>query len=51
MKFGTFVFPVVPNPANDGQGIQDALTEARVSEELGMDAVWVAEHHFDGNCV
>jgi alkanesulfonate monooxygenase SsuD/methylene tetrahydromethanopterin reductase-like flavin-dependent oxidoreductase (luciferase family) len=22
-----------------------------VSEELGMDAVWVAEHHFDGNCV
>lgn len=51
MKFGTFVFPVNPDPAKDGQGIQDALTEARVSEELGMDAVWVAEHHFDGNCV
>ena len=51
MKFGTFVFPVVPDPTKDGQGIQDALEEARVSEELGMDAVWVAEHHFDGNCV
>jgi alkanesulfonate monooxygenase SsuD/methylene tetrahydromethanopterin reductase-like flavin-dependent oxidoreductase (luciferase family) len=51
MKFGTFVFPVVPDPAKDGQGIQDALEEARVSEEIGMDAVWVAEHHFDGNCV
>jgi len=51
MKFGTFVFPVCPDPAKDRQGIQDALEEARVSEALGMDAVWVAEHHFDGNCV
>ena len=51
MKFGTFVFPVSTDPANDGQGIQDSLAEARISEELGMDAVWVAEHHFDGNCV
>jgi alkanesulfonate monooxygenase SsuD/methylene tetrahydromethanopterin reductase-like flavin-dependent oxidoreductase (luciferase family) len=51
MKFGCFVFPVVPDPANDSQGIQDALEEAHVAEEIGMDAVWVAEHHFDGNCV
>jgi alkanesulfonate monooxygenase SsuD/methylene tetrahydromethanopterin reductase-like flavin-dependent oxidoreductase (luciferase family) len=42
---------VVPDPAKDSQGIQDALEEARVAEEIGMDAVWVAEHHFDGNCV
>lgn len=51
MKFGCFVFPVVPDPAKDSQGIQDALEEAHVAEEIGMDAVWVAEHHFDGNCV
>jgi alkanesulfonate monooxygenase SsuD/methylene tetrahydromethanopterin reductase-like flavin-dependent oxidoreductase (luciferase family) len=51
MRFGTFVFPVCPDPAKDAQVFQEALEEARVSEELGMDAVWVAEHHFDGNCV
>jgi alkanesulfonate monooxygenase SsuD/methylene tetrahydromethanopterin reductase-like flavin-dependent oxidoreductase (luciferase family) len=51
MKFGTFVFPVVVDPAQDNQGMQDALEEASMSEELGMDAIWVAEHHFDGNCV
>ena len=51
MKFGCFVFPVVPDPTKDPQGIQDALEEARLAEEIGMDAVWVAEHHFDGNCV
>ena len=51
LKFGTFIFPTLPNAADDAQGIQEALHEARLSEQLGMDALWLAEHHFDGNCV
>jgi alkanesulfonate monooxygenase SsuD/methylene tetrahydromethanopterin reductase-like flavin-dependent oxidoreductase (luciferase family) len=37
-------------PAKDGAIIDDALAEARLCDELGMDAVWLAEHHFDGSC-
>ncbi|HLI21507.1 MAG TPA: LLM class flavin-dependent oxidoreductase [Stellaceae bacterium] len=50
MKFGTFVFPSVADPRDDGRVIAEALAEATRSEELGMDAVWLAEHHFDGMC-
>ncbi len=50
MKFGDFLFPESRDPALDGAVIDDALAEARLCDELGMDAVWLAEHHFDGNC-
>jgi alkanesulfonate monooxygenase SsuD/methylene tetrahydromethanopterin reductase-like flavin-dependent oxidoreductase (luciferase family) len=50
VKLGTFVFPTSADPASDGRIIREALEEARLSEELGMDAVWLAEHHFDGMC-
>ena len=50
MKLGTFVFPTSADPAEDGRVIREALDEAALSEELGMDAVWLAEHHFDGMC-
>lgn len=50
MKLGTFVFPTAARPADDGRIIREALDEAALSEELGMDAVWLAEHHFDGMC-
>lgn len=50
MKFGTFVFPSVGDPRDDGRVIAEALREGIRSEELGMDAVWLAEHHFDGMC-
>ena len=50
MKLGTFVFPTAADPAADGRIIREAREEARLSEELGMDAVWLAEHHFDGMC-
>ncbi|MFQ6028381.1 MAG: LLM class flavin-dependent oxidoreductase, partial [Dehalococcoidia bacterium] len=30
--------------------IEESLKEAELSEELGYDAVWLAEHHFDGGC-
>lgn len=50
MKLGTFVFPTASEPARDAAVIDDALEEARLSEALGMDAIWLAEHHFDGMC-
>jgi alkanesulfonate monooxygenase SsuD/methylene tetrahydromethanopterin reductase-like flavin-dependent oxidoreductase (luciferase family) len=51
MKFGTFLFTQYADPTKDEQGIEETLAEARLSEQLGMDAVWLAEHHFDGTCV
>lgn len=50
MKLGTFIFPTASEPARDAAVIDDALEEARLAEELGMDAIWLAEHHFDGMC-
>lgn len=50
MKFGDFLFPESASPALDGAVIDDSLREAKLCDELGMDAVWLAEHHFDGNC-
>ncbi|HEX9464445.1 MAG TPA: LLM class flavin-dependent oxidoreductase [Alphaproteobacteria bacterium] len=51
MKFGDFLFPESRNPAADGAVIDDTLREARLCDELGMDAIWLSEHHFDGNSV
>ena len=50
MKFSNFLFPESRDPANDGQVIDETLREARLSDELGMDMLWLAEHHFDGIC-
>ncbi len=50
MKFGDFLFSESSDPACDGEIIDEALAEARLCDELGMDAIWLAEHHFDGNC-
>jgi len=50
MKFGDFLFPESSDPGRDGAVIDDAWAEARLCDELGMDAIWLAEHHFDGNC-
>lgn len=48
MKFSTFLFPDSRDPARDGAVIDETLREARLAEELGVDVVWLAEHHFDG---
>jgi hypothetical protein len=32
--------------AHDDQAIDDCLYEAVLAEALGLDAVWLAEHHF-----
>ena len=48
MRFGTFVHPTSPELKDDYQVIQDALKEVKLAEELGLDAVWLPEHHFAG---
>lgn len=51
MKVGVFLFHESRNPSLDGQTIHEAIAEAQLAEAEGMDAVFLAEHHFDGNCV
>ncbi|MEO8714483.1 MAG: LLM class flavin-dependent oxidoreductase [Acetobacteraceae bacterium] len=50
MKFGNFLFPESRDPARDGTVIEETLAEARLADALGFDAIWLAEHHFDGIC-
>src|SRR3954463_14886229 len=50
MKFGNFLFPDSRDPERDGIVIDEALREAMLSDELGIDVVWLGEHHFDGIC-
>src|SRR5260221_10893099 len=50
MKFGNFLFPESASPASDAVAIDETLREARLCDALGVDALWLAEHHFDGNC-
>ena len=50
MKFSDFLFPESRDPARDGFVLDETLREARLADELGVDALWLAEHHFDGIC-
>ncbi|MBV9251313.1 MAG: LLM class flavin-dependent oxidoreductase [Acetobacteraceae bacterium] len=50
MKFSNFLFPESRSPADDGRVIDETLREARLTDELGFDVLWLAEHHFDGIC-
>jgi alkanesulfonate monooxygenase SsuD/methylene tetrahydromethanopterin reductase-like flavin-dependent oxidoreductase (luciferase family) len=50
MKFGNFLFPDCRDPERDGLVIDETLREAGLSDELGVDVIWLAEHHFDGIC-
>ena len=38
------------DPAKDQQIIQETLREAQLCDALGMEMLWLAEHHFDGIC-
>ncbi|HEX3951986.1 MAG TPA: LLM class flavin-dependent oxidoreductase [Stellaceae bacterium] len=51
MKFSNFLFPDCEDPARDGVVIDEVYAEALLSDELGVDVIWMAEHHFDGICV
>ncbi len=48
MRFGSWIFPISQNSKNDGNVIDDTLTEIDRWESLGFDAIWLSEHHFDG---
>ena len=48
MRFGTFVFPISADREGDHQVIENTLRDVELAEQVGMDAVWLAEHHFDG---
>lgn len=50
VKFGDFLFPDSRDPERDGAVIDETLREALLADELGCDAIWLAEHHFDGIC-
>jgi len=50
MKFSNFMFPAAMTPDLDHQVIHETLREGQLCDELGMDMVWLAEHHFDGIC-
>jgi alkanesulfonate monooxygenase SsuD/methylene tetrahydromethanopterin reductase-like flavin-dependent oxidoreductase (luciferase family) len=50
LKFSDFLFPESRDPQRDGLVIEETLREARLADELGVDALWLAEHHFDGIC-
>ncbi len=51
MRVGVFLFHESRDPSADDRVIDEAIHEARLAEDEGMDAVFLAEHHFDGNCV
>ncbi len=50
MKFSNFLFPAAMDPSHDHRIINETLAEGRLCDELGMDMLWLAEHHFDGIC-
>jgi alkanesulfonate monooxygenase SsuD/methylene tetrahydromethanopterin reductase-like flavin-dependent oxidoreductase (luciferase family) len=50
MRIGNFLFPESRDAEDDGRVIDETIEEARLSERLGVDVVWLAEHHFDGLC-
>lgn len=50
LRFGNFLFPESRDPAADAQVIEESLAEARLCDALGVEVLWLAEHHFDGNC-
>ena len=48
MRFGHFFYPMNFDGARDPEVIDECLYEAELVEELGLDAIWLAEHHFTG---
>ncbi len=51
MRFGHFFYPMKFDDSNDEQAIQQCLAEAVLAEDLGFDAIWLAEHYFTGECI
>ena len=51
MRFGHFFYPMKFDDSADHAAIQECLAEAQLAENLGFDAIWLAEHYFTGECV
>ncbi|MGZ5834655.1 MAG: LLM class flavin-dependent oxidoreductase [Xanthobacteraceae bacterium] len=51
MKFGNFMFSESRDPERDTEVLDEVIDEAKLCDALGMDALWLAEHHFSGSCV
>jgi alkanesulfonate monooxygenase SsuD/methylene tetrahydromethanopterin reductase-like flavin-dependent oxidoreductase (luciferase family) len=50
MRVSNFLFPQSTTPADDARVIDETLLEAKLTDDLGFDVIWLAEHHFDGIC-
>jgi alkanesulfonate monooxygenase SsuD/methylene tetrahydromethanopterin reductase-like flavin-dependent oxidoreductase (luciferase family) len=50
MRVSNFLFPQSTSPHDDGRVIDETLREAKLTDTLGFDVIWLAEHHFDGIC-
>ncbi len=50
MRTSNFLFPSSLTVADDGRVIEETLAEAKLTDALGFDTIWLAEHHFDGVC-
>src|ERR1700690_4327558 len=50
MRVSNFLFPQSTTQADDARVIDETLREAKLTDELGFDVIWLAEHHFDGIC-
>ena len=46
MKFGAMFLISYPEGRNQADVYREAVEQIRLAEELGFDAVWLAEHHF-----
>ena len=51
MRFGHFFYPMKFDDSADHAAIQECLAEAQLAENLGFDAIWLAEHYFTGECI
>jgi alkanesulfonate monooxygenase SsuD/methylene tetrahydromethanopterin reductase-like flavin-dependent oxidoreductase (luciferase family) len=50
MRVSNFLFPQATTAGDDARVIDETLNEAKLTDELGFDVIWLAEHHFDGIC-
>jgi alkanesulfonate monooxygenase SsuD/methylene tetrahydromethanopterin reductase-like flavin-dependent oxidoreductase (luciferase family) len=48
LKFGHLFVPMSLDPEHDLEAIDNCLYEAELAEDLGLDAIWISEHHFGG---
>lgn len=48
LRFGVYVNPQTPGPADDGRIIDEVLGQVDLAETIGYEDVWMTEHHFTG---